>query len=71
MQGFNTNSRRHLLTVLFYLFEAMLVASLVVLCCVDPRNWMVNGGIEDAAGIAFFYSFVGQLVVCFHLRRIE
>jgi hypothetical protein len=67
MKKFTADSRRHLLIVLFYLFETLLMTSLVAMHFVDPRN---GKGIDDALGIAFLYSFVGQLIVCFLLRRI-
>jgi hypothetical protein len=67
MKYFTTDSYRHLLIVLFFFFEVLLVASVVVLLCIGRRR---SSGIDDAAAIAFWFSFAGQLVVCFFLRRM-
>jgi hypothetical protein len=66
MRAFLTDSYRGSLHVLFYLFEALLIASIIVLACVDPRG---NLPASDAAGVAFLVSFVGLFAVCFFLRR--
>lgn len=60
------DSHRSLFYGPFAIFEALLLFSLVVLCCVDPRRM---SGLDDAAGIAFWFSFLGLLVVCWFLRR--
>jgi hypothetical protein len=57
-----------MLRTLFYLFEAQLAASVITLFCVDPR---AMSGIDDAAGIVLGFSFIGQLIVCFFLRRTD
>ena|SRR5437879_6260083 len=61
-----TDSHRTLLYVLFFLFETLLVASVVVLFCTDPRR---RSGVDDAAGLTFWFAFVGLFIVCFILRR--
>lgn len=65
MQG--ANSHRHLWIVLFWLFEALLVATVGAWICLDPRRHPV---IDTATGITFLYSFVGLFIACFLLRRI-
>ena len=59
-------SHRPLLYVLFCLFETLLVASVVILFCIDPRR---RSGIDDAAGLTFWFAFIGLFIVCFILRR--
>jgi hypothetical protein len=66
MKKFTAESYRHLLIVLFFLFETLFLASVVALFLFD-RRW--NLQISAAAGIGFWFSFIGQLVVCFLLRR--
>ncbi len=61
-----TDSHRPLLYVLFCLFEMLLIASVVVLACTDPRRGLP---VTDAAGLTFWFAFVGLFVVCFILRR--
>ena len=65
MKKFTAESYRHLLIVLFFLFETLFLASVVSGICFD-RRW--NPQISTAGGITFWFSFVGQLVVCFLLR---
>ena len=67
MKKFTAESYRHLLIVLFFLFETLFVASVVALFCTNVRRHSTTVGM---AGITFWFSFVGQLVVCFLLRRI-
>jgi hypothetical protein len=67
MKKFTADSRRHLLIVLFFLFETLFLVSVVTPFCIDPRR---NPQIRDADGITFLFSFVGLLIVCFLLRRI-
>ena len=67
MKKFTADSYRHLLIVLFFLFETLFVASVVSGICFD-RRW--NPQISVAGAITFGFSFIGQLVVCFLLRRI-
>jgi hypothetical protein len=68
MKKFTAESHRHLLIVLFYLFEAILLASLVTASYSGPRTG-ANLGIINGTNIAYWYSFVGQLIVCSLLRR--
>jgi len=51
---------------LFGLFESLFLASVVIAFCLDPRS---RPGIEDAAALAFWFAFIGLLVVSFILRR--
>jgi apolipoprotein N-acyltransferase len=67
MKPIAIDSPRSLLFALFVIFEALLVTSAVVLWCVDPRRM---SGLDDAAGIAFWFSFVGLSIVCWLLRRV-
>jgi FtsH-binding integral membrane protein len=67
MKKSTPESYRHMLVVLFWLFETMLVASVVTLLCFD-RRW--NPQISSAGAVIWIFSFVGQLIVCFLLRRI-
>jgi hypothetical protein len=67
MKKFTAESQRHLLIVLFYLFETLLIASVVTHLSINPRRDL---RIDDMAGITFLFAFAGQLVVCFFLRRI-
>jgi hypothetical protein len=62
----SANSHRHFLKVLFYLFETMLLVSVLLHWSIDPRR---QSQLDEASGITFLYSFVGQLIVCFLLRR--
>jgi len=55
-----------LLYVLFSLFEALLVTSVVALYCTDPRG---NPVLDDAAGLTFWFAFFGLLTVTFILRK--
>jgi hypothetical protein len=61
-----TNRHRGLLSVLFFIFEALFVASVVILTRIDIREMTVW---TEADGVAFWFSFVGLLVVSFLLRR--
>jgi hypothetical protein len=67
MKKFTAESHRHLLIVLFFLFETLFLASVVTPFYVDSRQHFL---IRDAGGITFLFSFVGLLIVCFLLRRI-
>jgi hypothetical protein len=67
MKKFTADSYRHLLIVLFFLFETSFLASVVTAFCINPHQ---NFLIRDAAGITYLLSFFGQLVACFLLRRI-
>jgi len=62
MKKFTAESYRHLLIVLFFLFETLLVASVVTIICFDLRR---NPLISAAFGVVFLFSFVGQFVVSF------
>jgi len=61
-----TESHRTLLYVLFALFETLLLSSVIVLLCTHPRRGLP---ITDAAGLTFWFAFVGLFAVCFILRR--
>ncbi len=61
------DSHRGLLHVLFCLFETLLITSVVVLFCTDPRR---GSGIDDAAGLTFWFAFIGLFTVSFILRRV-
>lgn len=56
-----------MLITLFYLFEVLLVASVATEFCVDPP---VESAVDLAAGFTFWLAFIGQLIVCFLLRRV-
>lgn len=62
-----TESHRTLLYVLFCLFESLLVASVLVLAFTEDRHRVSPW--SDAAGLTFWFSFVGLFTVCFILRR--
>jgi len=62
-----TDSHRTLLYVLFALFEVLFVASVIVLACIDPRRGLP---VSDAAGLTFWFTFVGLFIVSFILRRV-
>jgi hypothetical protein len=59
-------SHRSLFYALFAMFEAMLPISVVVLWSVDPRRM---SGLDDAAGITFWFSILGLSIVSWLLRR--
>jgi len=61
------DSHRALLYVLFGLFEALLVGSVVLLLLTDHRKALAY---DDAAGLAFWFAFIGQFSVCFILRKV-
>jgi|SRR5882724_8602456 len=61
-----TDSHRTLLYVLFWLFETLLIASLIVGACTDPRRDLIA---TAASGVTFCFSFIGLFAVCFALRR--
>ena len=61
-----TNRHRGLLSVLFFIFEALFVASVVTFTRIDIREAAVW---SEAAGVTFWFSFVGLLIVSFLLRR--
>ena len=62
-----TESHRTLLYVLFCLFETLLVASVIVLALTEDRH--IVSPSSEAAGLMFWFSFVGLFTVCFILRR--
>jgi len=59
-------SHHSLLYVLFAIFEALLVTAVVVVWSVDPRRM---SGVDEAAGIALFFSMIGLSILCWLLRR--
>jgi hypothetical protein len=61
-----TESHRHLLIVLFWLFELLLVAAVATIFCIDSRRW---SPVQDAAGLTFWFAFIGLFTVSFVLRR--
>jgi hypothetical protein len=68
MRTLFTDRHRDLFVVLFWIFEALFVASSATLICKDWRFqhqafWFV------VANIALMFSFVGLLVASFVLRR--
>src|SRR6185503_611521 len=71
MRRFTADSNRALLHVLFFLFEILLVGSVAVLVSVASVERHRHLPVSDAAGIALWFSFIGQLVVCFLLRRVS
>jgi len=60
------DSHRILFYALFALFEALLLTSVVMLWCIDPRRM---SGLDDAAGITFLFSLLGLSIVSWLLRR--
>jgi len=66
IKGAVADSHRALLYTLFGLFETLIIACVVLAFCVDSREQLA---FEDAVGLAFWFAFVGQLIVCFILRR--
>ena len=60
------DSHRSLLYALFAVFEALLLAGVVVLWSVDPRRMP---GVDDAAGVTLGFSLVGLSIVSWLLRR--
>ena len=65
MRPSTADSRRTLLCVLFCLFETLLVASVIILLFTEPRRRPVT----DAAGLTFWFAFVGLFAVTLILRR--
>ena len=61
-----TNRHRGLVSVLFFIFEALFVASVVTLTRIDVCEMAVW---SEAAGVTFWFSFVGLFVVSFLLRQ--
>ncbi len=61
------DSHRSLCYALFAIFEALLLGSVVMLWCIDPRRM---SGFDDAAGITFWFSFLGVSVLCWLLRDV-
>ena len=61
------DSHRSLLYALFAIFETLLLAGVVLLWSVDPRRM---SGLDDAAGIAFWFSLVGLSIVSWLLRGV-
>lgn len=66
MQNLLTNSFRHLLIILFFVFETLFVASVIGAFCTKSS---ADLSISLVFGFAFWFSLLGQLVVCFLLRR--
>ena len=62
----SAGSHRQFFCVLFWLFEGLLIASVVVLILNDPRKRMP---VSDFAGFLTLASIVCLFVVCFVLRR--
>ena len=60
------DSHRSLFYGLFAIFELLLLVSVVALWRIDPRRM---SGFDDAAGITFWFSFLGLSVVSWLLRR--
>lgn len=67
-QEMGKESHRHLLFVLFWLFQTLLFASFVVPFAVDRLPG--PSVIEAAAAVTCLFSVVGLLIVCFLLRRM-
>jgi hypothetical protein len=69
MDTFNKNSPHRLLRILFFFFEAMLIASFAA----NEFMWQAYGHAARDAGVifgfAFLISLVGLLVVCYYLRH--
>ena len=61
-----TDSHRTLLYVLVCLFEALLIASVIINACTDPRRDLIA---TAASGVTFCFSFIGLFAVCFALTR--
>jgi hypothetical protein len=59
------DSHRGLLYALFAIFETLLVVAVVLVYSVDPRRM---SGLDDAAGIAFCFSFFGLSGISWLLR---
>lgn len=63
-----TESHRHLLLILFWVFESLLTGAVVTLFCVmDPHR---ISPLEEAAGLTFWFAFVGLFIVSFVLRNV-
>jgi len=60
------DSHRGLFYVLFWLFETLLIASGTALAVIDPRRGLL---VSDAAGLTFWFAFVGLFTASFVLRR--
>lgn len=60
------DSHRSLFYTLFAIFEALLLAAVVVLWLIDPRRM---SGVDDAAGVTIGFSLVGLSIVSWLLRR--
>ena len=61
-----TESRRQLLYVLFWLFESLLVVTVVIGLSIDRRK---SPDLAEAAGLTFWFVFLGLFTVSFVLRR--
>ena len=59
-------SHRSLFYALFAMFEVLLLTSVVMLWSVDPRRL---SGLDDAAGVTFWFSILGLSIVSWLLRR--
>ncbi len=66
MQKTFTESHRGLLCVLFWLFESLLVAAVVTAFCTDRHK---RSPLDEAAGLTFWFAFIGMFIVSFILRR--
>src|SRR5579871_2135615 len=66
-KGTGVKSHCTLLCILFAVFEATLLTSVVILWSADPRQME---GTDTSAGIAFGFSFLGLLAVSLLLRRV-
>jgi len=60
------DTHRSLFFVIFGVFEALLLGAVVVHWSVDPRGL---SGLDDAAGVTFWFSFLGLSIVSWLLRR--
>jgi hypothetical protein len=61
------DSHRELFYVLFWLFEALLIASALLLLLIDPRRGLP---VSDAAGLTFWFAFAGLFTISFLFRRV-
>lgn len=60
------NLHRGWLGVLFFIFEVLFVTSVVILTRIDFQERLA---LSDAAGISFWFSFVGLFIVSYLMRR--
>ena len=66
MNRIPVDTHRRLFFVIFGIFEALLLGAVVVHWSVDPRGL---SGLDDAAGVAFWFSFLALSIVSWLLRR--